>query len=110
MLTCLDTNGKVYISLVQSNTNTQIIKLFFDALVKMLDKEDKNWRKTTIVMMDNASWHVNDDALRAYSELNIPILFTGPQSYAASPIELLFAAFKKEDINPERVPTGKKYV
>ena len=57
---------------MQSNTNTQIIKLFFSALVKVLDKEDEHWRTSTVVMMDNAAWHVNDDAFRMYSDLNIP--------------------------------------
>ena len=58
--------------------------------------------------MDNAAYHVNDDALNMFRELKIPVLFTGPNSYDAVPIELLFASFKKEDVNPTNVPTGKK--
>ena len=40
--------------------------------------------------------------------LRIPILFTGPHSYDAVPAELLFAAFKADDINPSKVPQGKR--
>jgi hypothetical protein len=38
----------------------------------------------------------------------VPVIFTGPHSYAAAPIELLFAHFKAADINPRRLKTGKK--
>ena len=37
----------------------------------------------------------------------VPVMFTGPHSYDASPIELFFAAFKNKDINPDRIKTGK---
>jgi hypothetical protein len=33
----------------------------------------------------------------------------GPYSYDAAPCELFFAAFKKEDINPNMVPLGKTH-
>lgn len=38
----------------------------------------------------------------------MPILFTGPHSYSASPAELAFAHLKSVDCNPERKPMGKK--
>ena len=39
--------------------------------------------------------------------LKMPILFTGTHSYDASPCELWFAHFKKADVNPRHVKTGK---
>ena len=48
------------------------------------------------------------EILTLLKELHIPVLFTGPHSYAAVPIELWFAAFKADDINPRHLPTGKK--
>ena len=38
----------------------------------------------------------------------MPIIFTGPYSYSAAPAELVFAALKLGDLNPNRLPTGKK--
>ena len=38
------------------------------------------------------------------------MLFTGPHSYDAAPIELLFASFKSDDVNPNHLPQGKRYV
>ena len=48
--------------------------------------------------------------MEMYERMKIPIIFTGPHSYDASPIELLFAAFKKGNLNTRRIKTGKKYV
>ena len=33
----------------------------------------------------------------------------GPYSYDAAPCELFFAAFKRADINPSKVPLGKAH-
>ena len=59
-------------------------------------------------MMDNAPYHTCTTSMQLYGELNIPILFTGPHSYSASPVELFFAAFKSVDINPERLKIRKR--
>jgi len=40
--------------------------------------------------------------------LRIPVLFTGPHSYDAVPIELLFASFKADDVNPSHLPQNKR--
>ena len=39
--------------------------------------------------------------------LKLPTIFTGPHSYSASPCELWYAHFKRHDVNPRRVATGK---
>ena len=40
--------------------------------------------------------------------MELPIVYSGPYSYSAAPIEKVFAALKLGDLNPERLPTGKK--
>ena len=59
-------------------------------------------------MMDNAPYHTCMTSMQVYAELKIPILFTGPHSYSASPVELFFAAFKSVDVNPDRLKIGKR--
>ena len=59
-------------------------------------------------MLDNAKYHVSSSTINLLKMLDVPVMFTGPHSYAASPIELMFAAFKAADINPRKVPTGKR--
>ena len=57
--------------------------------------------------MDNAPYHTCSSSLKLLQKLKIPVLFTGPHSYSASPVELYFAHFKAADVNPRRVQTGK---
>ena len=84
------------------------MRIFFHALVKKLDAEDRHWHRNTIIMADNASYHTCPATLNVFEELGITILFTGPHSYSASPVELMFAAFKRRDINQHNLPVGKK--
>ena len=83
------------------------MELFFRQLVLKLDSQRPKWRETHIIMMDNARYHTTPTFLNVMELLNIPLLFTGPHSYQACPIETWFAAFKAEDINPRKVATGK---
>ena len=107
MILGLDSNGRVYVSLVQSNSNVKIMEIFFHSLVRVLDKERKDWREDTIILVDNARYHAAAGTLKVFQALRIPILFTGPHSYDAAPCELFFAAFKRADVNPRKVATGK---
>ena len=51
----IETTGAVYLSLLQSNNNTQTMELFFKSLVRKLDSERKDWRKNTVILLDNVS-------------------------------------------------------
>jgi transposase len=75
--------------------------------VLKLDSERKDWRKDTVILLDNAPYHSCSTTMDFFEGMDIPILFTGPHSYDAAPCELLFAQFKAKDINPNRLPTGK---
>ena len=37
MITGLDTNGSIYLSLLQSNSNSEMIELFFTHFIKMME-------------------------------------------------------------------------
>ena len=84
------------------------MKIFYLQLVKRLDAEDKDWRRHYWILLDNAPYHKSTAMLTMFEELDIPLLFTGPHSYSAVPIELWFAAFKAADINPRHLPMSKK--
>jgi transposase len=84
------------------------MQMFFISLFELLDKESKNWRKDTIILMDGAKYHTSGEMMEFYRKNMAPVMFTGPHSYDASPIELFFAAFKSKDINPDRIKTGKR--
>ena len=86
------------------------MEIFLRKLVLKLDQEDANWRANTVILADNAPYHTSESTLELMEGLKIPMLFTGPHSYDAALIELLFATFKSKDVNPSRVPQGKRYV
>ena len=104
MFLALDTNGEVYLSLLQSNSNNRVMDIYLRQLIRKLEQEDPEWRANTILLIDNAPYHTSESTIELMDGLNIPLLFTGPHSYDAAPIELLFAAFKSKDINPRNVP------
>jgi len=52
-------------------------------------------------MLDNAPYHSSKVMMEFYELHQLPVMFTAPHSYAASPVELMFAHFKRADINPE---------
>ena len=80
------------------------MEIFLRQLVLKLDQEDAEWRENTVLLLDNAPYHTSESTIDLMEGLNIPLLFTGPHSYDAAPIELLFAAFKSADINPRHIP------
>lgn len=103
----LDTEGEVYLSLLQSNSNNSVMEIFLRKLVLKLQRDDKDWRENTVILLDNASYHTSDSSVDLLGGLDIPVIFTGPYSYDGAPIELLFAAIKTDDINPELLKMGK---
>jgi hypothetical protein len=107
MIAGLDSNGQVYLSLVQANSNTSLMEMFFSNLILLLDKKDRSWRHKTLLLLDNAPYHTSSDMMAFYERHQLPILFTGPHSFAACPIETWFAHFKNANINPEQLPLGK---
>ena len=107
MIVGLDTEGTVYMSALQANSNSSIMEMFFVRLIEELDKRNKHWRNNTIILMEGAPYHVSNTMKQFYKKNLMPVMFTGPHSYDASPIELFFAAFKSKDINPGLLATGR---
>ena len=108
MVVALDSHGKVKLSLLQANSNSAVMELFFGNLIKCMDEKNRYWRKSTVILLDNAPYHTSNSMMEFYQEHDLPVMFTGPHSYSASPVELFFGAFKRDDINPSKLPCGKK--
>ena len=50
------TDGKLYCSMYQINTDAKVFCLFISKLTAVLAKEDKNFRDNTILMLDGAKY------------------------------------------------------
>ena len=60
-----------------------------------------------VILVDSASYYQSSDFFEVASRLRLPLMLLGPHSYDAAPCETFFAHFKRVDINPRHVPTGK---
>ena len=60
------------------------------------------------LLFSNASYHTCDETLKHLAFLRMEVIFSGPYSYSTAPCELLFAHFKRGELNPAQMPTGKK--
>ena len=84
--------------------------LFMRHLIMQLDSEDPNWRASTTILLDGAKYHTSDESREYFRKMEVQVIFSGPYSYSTAPIELLFGALKRGELNPEMQPTGKRYV
>ena len=108
LIVALDSEGKIYASLLQANSDEDTMRLFLTELIKTLDYEDKHWRKNTVLMWDNAGYHEAGAVLTLLEEQRAPVLFLGPYSYHMAPCEIVFAALKVQQLQSETAPLGRK--
>jgi hypothetical protein len=103
-----DSNGELFMSFSQSNTDGPFFQLFLKHLVELFDAQRPSWRETHVILLDGANYHNQDDTLDQIVRLKIPVIFSGPYSYDAAACELAFGYLKSQDINQRGLSTGKK--
>ena len=108
MVTALDTDGRVYFALSHANTDQDTYMLFLRHLVAQLDRETPGWQEDSIILADNAPFHVGAQAREYLHKMQVPAMFSGPYSYSAAPIETLFSLLKLGELNKAHGSTGKK--
>ena len=57
MIAALDTQGCIYYSLTQANTDQNVMMIFLIHLVNLLDLERPSWRDDTVLLLDGARYH-----------------------------------------------------
>ena len=108
LIAAIDSQGEVYPSFLQTNTNVDIMRLYLSELAKTLDKDSEGWRKNTIFLRDGAKYHTNALTQKHFAFLGMHVIFIGPQSYETSPADLLFAMLKAAQLNPDGLKVGKR--
>ena len=108
VIAAVDTEGDLYLTMTQVNTNTDMMKVYLSKLSIRLDHDRPGWREDTVILLDGASYHINLAIIEHLHRLAMPVIFTGPRSYDACPAEMVFAHLKSTNLNPEGLPTGKK--
>ena len=102
------TEGSLYFSLSQANTDSKTFCLFITWLANRLSRKDRNWRDNTLLLIDGARYQTSRESMGYMRRLGFRVAVSAPYSYAAAPVELAFAHLKAGNLNPTSLPTGKR--
>lgn len=61
VIAALSTNGDLFLSLTQVNTDSTMISMFLYHLSSKLGALDPHWRKSTVFLLDGAAYHRSSD-------------------------------------------------
>ena len=59
LIAALDTYGNVYFSLTHANTDSDVMLLFLLGLTNKLNQETPEWMSESVLLLDNAKYHVS---------------------------------------------------
>jgi hypothetical protein len=104
----VSSTGGLYYTINRGKTNSWTFLLFIVKLVEHLDSIDREWRKKTVIMIDNASYHRSAITKAKLEYLNVPIMYLGPYHFRLAPVELFFSFIKGKDLNPLKSKLGSK--
>ena len=96
LISAITMDGGHYFSLISGSNNQYTYMKYLRMLSRQLDKDEPDWRETSVVLMDNARIHSTPDVLATIEELGMTVLFSGPASFEAIPVELCFAVLKRK--------------
>lgn len=84
LIACVGSDGSAYYCLTQVNTDANVFCLYLTELVKKLTQDDKNWRDNSVLLLDNAAYHLDEKVLKHLAFLNVTVIFSGPCKYQSS--------------------------
>ena len=76
LIVAVSTDGEVWASLTQCNTDTDVMMMFMSRLATVLSSESSNWRENTVFTMDGAPYHKSSRAI--FKHLRIRVAITAP--------------------------------
>ena len=75
------TEGKLYCSLAQTNTDSKSFCLFISKLSAKLSQEDPNWRSNTRLLIDGARYQTSTESIGHMKALGFQVIISAPYSY-----------------------------
>ena len=78
MIAALDIHGSVYISVLQVNTNTDIMLCFLSKLATILQREDAQFRETCCIVLDGSAVNRNPLVKAHLVNLGIDFMISSP--------------------------------
>ena len=56
LIMAMSTDGRIYFSFTQVNTDSRVFCIFMTKLVEKLTAEEPDWRKNTVLLIDGAKY------------------------------------------------------
>ena len=69
--------------------------------MEQLDLDHASWRDEVVFLLDGARYHTGSDIREYMRKMQLEIIWSGPYSYDAAPIEMVFGHLKLGELNPE---------
>ena len=63
LIAALDTDGKVFFSLLHANTDSDVMMIYLSCLFRQLDAEIPDWKETSVLLLDNAKYHTSEECI-----------------------------------------------
>ena len=86
IIIALDTEGRIWYSLTQANTDSDVMATFLRKLMEQLDRERPGWQEDTTILLDNAAWHTTPLMKERMARMQLPTMYSGPYSYSSAPV------------------------
>ena len=86
MIFIISSEGYVWLSLTQVNTDEDVMQLYLSKLAQVFTKQfGRDWRQQIVVLMDGASYHRSKETRSCIKHLKMRVVLSSPYSYAAAP-------------------------
>ena len=66
LIAAIDTEGRVWFSLTQANTDSNVLLAFFRALLQVMATESPGFEKETVFLLDGARYHTSPEMRHFY--------------------------------------------
>jgi DDE superfamily endonuclease len=100
LIAVVSNRGEFFYTVNQGVTNSYTLGHFLIKLVEHMNSVDKDWRKESIVMLDNAQYHRGAVTTEIFKNLDLPVLYLGPYHFKMAPVEMMFSHIKRYSLNP----------
>jgi hypothetical protein len=100
MIGAISSQERTFFAINHGKNTSLTFSLFMLNLVQELDGLDKEWRKITTILVDNASIHRAKSTKAIFEAFGLPIMYLAPYSFKSAAVEKLFSIVKNRDLNP----------
>jgi hypothetical protein len=93
LIAALDTDGRVAFALLHANTEVNTFLMFLSHLFACLDEELPGWKQSSVILLDNATYHVKEPVSKYIQAAGVEMMYSAPYSYCKFRHRLFFDLF-----------------